>query len=252
MFERGEDPDVFAWRDEATGVVRAFTDRGDGVSRTPFAGLNLGAHVGDDPAHVATNRGFLEAEIGMPVAWADQVHGTDVLHVSRDVLDGPRNETGAVGTADALVSDLRGLALGVLVADCTPVLLHDDASGVVGVAHAGRQGMTAGIVPAVVSALRDLGARELTATVGPSVCGRCYEVPAELRDEAAAVAPLSAAMTWQGTPAIDVAAGVVEQLTGLDVDLEWVPGCAREDEALYSHRRDGRTGRFAGIIGRPA
>lgn len=242
---------MFAWRDDAAGPVRAFTDRHDGVSLPPFAGLNLGAHVGDDPEHVAANRGRLETEIGMPIAWADQVHGTDVLHVTREVLDGPRSATGAVGTADALVTDLPGLALGVLVADCTPVLLHDEASGVVGVAHAGRQGMTKGVVPAVVSALRDLGARDLTATVGPSVCGRCYEVPAELRDEAASAAPLSAAMTWQGTPAIDVAAGVVEQLTALDVALEWVPGCAREDDGLFSHRRDGRTGRFAGIIGRP-
>lgn len=243
---------MFAWRDDAAGPVRAFTDRSDGVSAPPFAGLNLGAHVGDDPEHVAANRDLLEAQIGMPVVWADQVHGTDVLHVTRELLDGPRTETGAVGIADALVTDLPGLALGVLVADCAPVLLHDDGSGVVGVAHAGRQGMAKGVVPAVVSALRGLGARDLTATVGPSVCGRCYEVPAELRDEAAAAAPLSAAMTWQGTPAIDVAAGVVEQLTDLEVALEWVPGCAREDEALYSHRRDGRTGRFAGVIGRPA
>lgn len=233
-------------------MVRAFTDRCDGGSSAPFAGLNLGAHVGDDPAHVAANRALVEQEVGTPIVWADQVHGTEVLHVTREVLGGPRTGTGAVGTADALVTDLPGLALGVLVADCTPVLLHDEAAGFVGVAHAGRQGMTKGVVPAVVSALRDLGSGHLNAVVGPSVCGRCYEVPVELRDEAAAVAPVSAATTWQGTPAIDVAAGVVEQLTALGVSLEWVPGCAREDEVLYSHRRDGRTGRFAGIIGRPA
>lgn len=240
---------MFVWRDDGAGVVRAFTDRRDGVSSAPFAGLNLGAHVGDEADHVAANRALLEEEVGLPVVWADQVHGTDVLHVTREVLDGPRTATGAVGTADALVTDLPGLALGVLVADCTPVLLHDPVSGLVGVAHAGRQGMTKGVVPAVVSALRDLGSRELQATVGPSVCGRCYEVPAGLRDKAAAVAPISAAMTWKGTPAIDVAAGVVEQLTALEVPLEWVPGCAREDEALFSHRRDGRTGRFAGVVG---
>lgn len=243
---------MFAWRQHAPGVVRAFTDRRDGASVAPFAGLNLGAHVGDDPDQVMANRSRVERELGLPIAFADQVHGTDVLRVTHEVLEGPRTATGALGTADALVTDLPGLALGVLVADCTPVLLHDEGAGLVGVAHAGRQGMTKGVVPAVVSALRDLGASDLQATVGPSVCGRCYEVPAQLRDEAAAVAPVSAAMTWQGTPAIDVAAGVVEQLTALDVALEWVPGCAREDDALYSHRRDGQTGRFAGIIGRPA
>lgn len=243
---------MFAWRSSAPGPVRAFTDRQDGASSAPFAGLNLGAHVGDVTEDVATNRARLEAEIGMPTVWADQVHGTDVIHVTDEVLRGPRTVTGAVGTADALVTDLPGLALGVLVADCTPVLLHDERAGLVGVAHAGRQGMTKGVVPAVVAALRDLGAGDLQATVGPSVCGRCYEVPAALRDEAAAAAPVSAAVTWQGTPAIDVAAGVVGQLTGLDIPLEWVPGCAREDASLYSHRRDGTTGRFAGVIGRPA
>ena len=241
---------MFAWRDDAAGLVRAFTDRHGGVSGAPFAGLNLGAHVGDDPAAVAANRECLEEGIGLPVVVGDQVHGTEVIHVTREVLEGPRTATGAVGTADALVTDLPGIALGVLVADCTPVLLHDAAGGSVGVAHAGRQGMTKGVVPAVVSALRDLGATDVRATVGPSVCGRCYEVPGDLRDEPAAVARSSAAMTWQGTPAIDVAAGVVEQLSALGVETEWVPGCAREDEALFSHRRDGRTGRFAGVVGR--
>ena len=243
---------MFLWRSTAPGPVRAFTDRDGGASRAPYAGLNLGAHVGDAVEDVTTNRRLLEDEIGLPTVWSDQVHGTDVLHVTRDVLDGPRTATGALGTADAMVTALPGVALGVLVADCTPVLLHDDQAGLVGVAHAGRLGMTHGIVPAVVSALRDLGARDLQATVGPSVCGRCYEVPPQLRDEAAEVAPTSAAMTWQGTPAIDVAAGVVEQLTTLEVPIEWVPGCAREDESLFSHRRDGTTGRFAGVIGRPS
>ncbi|NYF97022.1 polyphenol oxidase family protein [Janibacter cremeus] len=243
---------MFAWRSSAPGPVQAFTDRQGGASNAPFAGLNLGAHVGDAPEDVATNRARLEAEIGMPTVWADQVHGRDVIHVTDEVLRGPRTPTGAVGTADALVTDLAGLALGVLVADCTPVLLHDEGAGLVGVAHAGRHGMTKGVIPAVVTALRDLGARGLRATVGPSVCGRCYEVPAALRDEAAAVAAVSATLAWQGTPAIDVAAGVVDQLSGMDVPLTWVPGCAREDESLFSHRRDGTTGRFAGIVGRPA
>ena len=241
---------MFAWREDAPGLERAFTDRRGGRSAAPFTGLNLGAHVGDDPEAVAANRDLVEAAVGAPVLWADQVHGTDVVHVTRAVLEGPRTGTGAVGTGDALVTDLPGVALGVLVADCTPVLLHDEAAGLVGAAHAGRQGMAKGVVPAVVAALRDLGAGDLRATVGPSVCGRCYEVPAGLRTEAAAAASSSAAMSWRGAPAIDVAAGVVEQLSALEVPLEWVAGCAREDEALYSHRRDGTTGRFAGIVGR--
>ena len=106
----------------------------------------------------------------------------------------------------------------------------------------------AGVVPASVEAMRELGARRIHAVVGPSVCGRCYEVPAQMRDVAAERSPASRAVTWAGTPAIDVAAGVVEQLADLDVPVRWVPGCTREDDDLFSYRRDGRTGRTAGVI----
>ena len=109
--------------------------------------------------------------------------------------------------------------------------------------------MTKGIVAQAISAMRDLGATQVSAVVGPSVCGRCYEVPLDMREDAAAVSPESRAVTWTGTPAIDVAAGVAAQLRAAGVDdVTWVPGCAREDEALFSYRRDGTTGRFAGVI----
>jgi copper oxidase (laccase) domain-containing protein len=112
--------------------------------------------------------------------------------------------------------------------------------------------MVGGIVGRAVTAMRDLGATSLSATVGPSVCGRCYEVPATMARTAAQVAPASAARSWTGTPAIDVAAGVVEQLAAADVAVQWVPGCTRESGDLYSYRRDGRTGRFAGVVVRRA
>jgi polyphenol oxidase len=86
------------------------------------------------------------------------------------------------------------------------------------------------------------------AVVGPSVCGRCYEVPADMRDVAARVEPVSATVSWSGTPAIDVAAGVVAQLRAHGVEVRWVPVCTRERDDLYSYRRDGRTGRFAGVV----
>jgi YfiH family protein len=151
-----------------------------------------------------------------------------------------------------MVTTQRGLGLAVLVADCTPVLLADPEAGVIGAVHAGRPGMTAGIIDRAVSAMRQEGAQRLVAAVGPSVCGRCYEVPEDMRAAAAAVTPEAATVSWTGTPAIDVAAAVVAQLRANDVAVHWVPGCTRESEALYSYRRDGRTGRFAGIVRLPS
>nr|WP_306307033.1 peptidoglycan editing factor PgeF [Kribbia dieselivorans] len=227
------------------GQVEAlFTSRAGGVSTGPYAGLNLGVHVGDEPAAVAANRSRLAAGLGLTddrVRYLDQVHGTEVVEVTTPLDDAPPS-------ADASVTRQTDVALAVLVADCTPLLLADPEAGVIGAAHAGRLGMLSGVVPATVAAMRDLGARHVQAIVGPSICGRCYAVPADLRDAAAAAHPEAAARTWIGTPAIDVAAGVVAQLADLGVATRWVPGCAREENDLYSHRRDGVTGRYAGVI----
>lgn len=143
------------------------------------------------------------------------------------------------------------LALAVNVADCAPVLLADPHARLVGAAHAGRPGMAAGVVPALVAAMTDAGAEpaRMHALVGPSICGRCYEVPARMRDEVAAVVPGSACRTRKGTPGIDLRAGLHAQLartgiTAIADDLR----CTAESGELYSYRRDGDTGRFAGVI----
>lgn len=236
---------VFFWRERSGPVEWGFTDRQGGASAAPFDSLNLGGHVGDDPAAVAGNRGVLAAALGRAreeVLFLDQCHGTEVV-----VADGPW-PGGRAPRADGVVTATPGLALAVLVADCTPVLLADAEAGVVGAVHAGRPGMTSGIVDRAVLVMREAGARSIRAAVGPSVCGRCYEVPAEMRDVAAEVSPESCAVSWTGTPAIDVAAGVVAQLRANNVAVQWVPGCTRESSELFSYRRDGSTGRFAGVV----
>ncbi|KGN40234.1 peptidoglycan editing factor PgeF [Knoellia aerolata] len=239
---------MFFWRDDVAGIRRAFTDRSGGVSLPPYAGLNLGGHVGDAPEAVRENRARVVAELGVTLerlVLMDQCHGADVAVVSERPA-----EPLAV---DGVVTAEPGLALAVLVADCTPVLLSDEGAGVIGAVHAGRPGMTKQVVPRAVSAMRDVGASRIRAVVGPSVCGRCYEVPLAMREEAAAVSPESRSVTWTGTPAIDVASGVVAQLRAAGVDdVTWVGGCAREEPSLYSYRRDGTTGRFAGLIVRTA
>ncbi|PZF80118.1 peptidoglycan editing factor PgeF [Jiangella anatolica] len=228
----------------AAGPVRfAFTDRHDGVSVAPYDELNLGGHVGDDPQAVGRNRALLAEAIGLApgaVTYMNQVHGNAVA-----VVDGPW--TGPAPEADALVTTRPGRALAVLVADCVPVLLADPEAGVVAVAHAGRPGLKAGVVPAAIAAMRDLGARKLVARVGPSVCGRCYEVPDAMRADVAAVVPESWSVTRQGTAGLDVAAGVVAQLRAAGAAVETVPTCTIEDPHSYSYRRDGTTGRFAGV-----
>ncbi len=241
---------MFYWRTtiasdgDACAVDLGFTGRSAGRGSGPYAGLNLGGHVGDDAADVEGNRTALAHEIDLPrerLVLMNQVHGADVVEV-----DGPW--TGEPPAVDGVVTRATDLALAALVADCVPVLLHDARAGVVGAVHAGRPGMLAGIVGRAVAAMRDLGATAVSATVGPSVCGRCYEVPADMAQVAARTSAASAARSWSGTPAIDVAAGVVEQLAEAGVAVQWVPGCSRESGDLYSYRRDGRTGRFAGFV----
>jgi YfiH family protein len=215
------------------------TSRAGGASAPPFDGFNLGDHVGDASAAVAANRRLLADRLGMPVQYMRQVHGVRVALAGGCV---PAPE------ADALVTDVPGLALAVMVADCVPVLF--EASGAVGVAHAGRAGMADGVIDATLAALDRLGAdpASLRVTVGPAVCGGCYEVPAELRRVVAERVPGSAATTRAGTPAIDLRAGVRHQLEAAGVTKITISArCTVEDPDLYSYRRDGRTGRFAGL-----
>ncbi|MFG2296747.1 peptidoglycan editing factor PgeF [Streptomyces sp. NPDC048603] len=232
-----------------SGAHFAFTDRWGGVSAVPYEELNLGGAVGDDPAAVRENRARAARTLGIDpgqVVWMNQVHGRDVA-----VVDGPWGDSAEIPAVDAVVTARRGLALAVLTADCVPVLLADPVAGVVAAAHAGRPGLVAGVVPAAVEAMTALGAdpARLVARTGPAVCGRCYEVPAEMRDAVADVVPAARAETSWGTPAVDVVAGVHAQLAGLGVtDAQRSPVCTLESRDHFSYRRDRVTGRLAGYV----
>ncbi|MGW1391624.1 peptidoglycan editing factor PgeF [Streptomyces nigra] len=235
-------------RDTVSGAHFAFTDRWGGVSAAPYEELNLGGAVGDDPRAVGANRERAATSLGLDpgdVVWMNQVHGTDVA-----VVDGPWGDA-PVPEVDAIVTTRQGLALAVLTADCVPVLLADPVAGIAAAAHAGRPGMIAGVVPAAVAAMTRLGAdpARIVARTGPTVCGRCYEVPEEMRADVAAVEPAAHAETSWSTPAVDVAAGVHAQLTRLGVrDRERSPVCTRESPDHFSYRRDRTTGRLAGYV----
>jgi YfiH family protein len=163
----------------AIGHVRhGFFTREGGRSAGIYAGLNCGFGSDDDPARVAANRGIVAGRMGVPAerlltVW--QWHSADVRVVREpwNVLHPPR--------ADAMVSDQAGIALGVLTADCTPVLLADVESRVVGAAHAGWKGALGGVIEATVTAMEGLGAarRRLVAVIGPTIAQGNYEVGPE-------------------------------------------------------------------------
>ncbi|MFC7309149.1 peptidoglycan editing factor PgeF [Streptomyces monticola] len=235
--------------DTVNGAHFAFTDRWGGVSAVPYEELNLGGAVGDAPDAVRTNRELAAKALAIEpgrVVWMNQVHGRDVA-----VVDGPWGDISDIPSVDAVVTARRGLPLAVLTADCTPVLLADPAAGVVGAAHAGRPGMVAGVVPAVVEAMVKLGAEpsRVIARTGPAVCGRCYEVPEQMRTDVAQVESATYSETSWGTPAVDVTAGVHAQLERLGVtDRQQSPVCTLESGDHFSYRRDRTTGRLAAYV----
>jgi YfiH family protein len=235
---------VYWFRDTLGPVDLAFTDRLGGVSAAPYSSLNLSISGSDDAQAKARNHRLLLDDFAPGDRLADvyQVHGGTVVIA----------EPGHRPEADGLVSDHAGVVLMVRAADCVPVLLADPEAGVIGAAHAGRAGLVAGVAPATVVRMRELGAGSsgaITAWIGPSICGACYEVPADLQAEVAAVEPASKSTTAWGTPALDIAAGIAAQLARQDVVVVDASACTRESPSLYSYRRDGAgAGRQAGVI----
>ena len=195
------------------------------------------------PSNRRSKSGQVAAVTGATPVLMHQVHGAEAGLVA----DGG---TGAPQTCDALYTSQPGVALLARAADCVPVLLADPASGWIAAAHSGRPGLAAGVVPAVIAALRERGADPSVAWIGPHVCGACYEVPAEMQHEVAAVVPESRSTTSWGTPALDLGAGVRVQLEAAGIaDVRVVDACTREDASWPSHRRDGAAAtRFAGVI----
>jgi len=131
------------------------------------------------------------------------------------------------------------------------ILLADHDRGVVAAVHAGREGVRQGVLPAALSAMASLGAkaRHVTALLGPAVCGACYEVPEEMQADVARVAPAAAVPSRTGTAGLDLRAGIAELLTRAGVrEVVHDPRCTVEDPYLFSHRRDGVTGRQAGLV----
>ncbi len=226
-------------------VRAAVTTRRGGSSRGPYESFNLGDQVGDDPEAVRRNRARLRERLRLssdPV-WLKQVHGTAVV-------DGAIAVPGT--TADGAWCDRPGVVLGVLTADCLPVLLCDRSGTRVAALHAGWRGLAAGVIERGVEALGGDGAG-LLAWLGPAIGPQTYEVGDEVRDAFVAADPRAGAAFAPHGPSkwlADLYRLAHRRLAALGVTAVHGGGrCTfREHEHFYSHRRDRVTGRMAAII----
>ena len=202
--------------------------RDNAVARTPheqqhYLQETLGSHVD-----------------GNQIVYMNQVHGASIGTAV----------PGEVATADALIVDQPQVAALVRVADCVPIVIGAPGQPLVAVVHAGRKGMAEGIAVHASEELRRRGAHALEAWVGPRACGSCYEVPADMRDEVAAIEPASHSVTSWGTPALDVGAGVIAQLERAEVTVHDIGAdvCTIENDRFWSYRRQGQAaGRFGAV-----
>ncbi|HEX5314999.1 MAG TPA: peptidoglycan editing factor PgeF [Gammaproteobacteria bacterium] len=233
------------------GVKAFVTTRAGGVSTASYASFNLGDHVGDDPAAVATNRRLLRSALALPSepCWLRQVHGRGIVR-----FEGRRSQEPLM--ADGAVSAEPGVVLAVLTADCLPVLLAARDASEVAIVHAGWRGLAAGVIESAVGAL---GAEpeDLCAWLGPAIGAAHYEVGEEVRAAfrgSAGAGEAFAPSPRRGHWRCDLAALARARLRHAGVPVVLGGGfCTFADrERFYSYRRDGETGRMASLIWRAA
>ena len=234
-------------------IRKVFTTRKGGHSQAPYDGFNLALHVGDDDAAVLANRQQLADTIGLPLdrmRFMEQIHSPTVTVVTGDSED-------PVEASDAIVTTERDLALVVLTADCVPLLLSDDVTGIIAAVHAGRMGARNGIVSKTIKVMQELGATpaHMHALLGAAASGAHYEVPEDMAADVESRLPGSRTKTAKGTVGLDLRAGLTRQLLAHGVQkIDADPRCtiSNQDGTFFSHRREGTTGRQAGVVWMPA
>jgi YfiH family protein len=223
-------------------VKSCVTTRAGGVSAGPFASLNLGDHVGDDPVAVAKNRQRLVSLLGCRPAWLSQVHGVAVAEASPELLL----------EADASWSATPGAACAIMTADCLPALFCDRAGTRVAAAHAGWRGLAAGVLEATLDALA-LPADQVLVWLGPAIGAQAFEVGAEVREAFVAQHPQAAEAFRPSLNAGKFMADIY-QLARIRLAARGVTAvyggdfCTYNDPRFYSYRRSAQTGRFASLI----
>lgn len=215
-----------------------FTDRLGGSSNPPFDSLNVATHVGDNQIAVAFNRSKVLAEFGYSDAtWPGPVHGIDIGLVEKPL--------GLFPDVDGLITKRTKNVLATLGADCVPLIAVEVEKKIALSGHVGWRGAAAGFHNSVIDAIEAQGG-DLNKTqilLGPAICGNCYQVPKDRIDEVAATLP--AARLSNG---LDLRIGLVQIFKPLVKSIEIVGDCTFESKDLFSHRRDGQTGRQAGLV----
>ncbi len=244
-------------------VTAVVTTRHGGVSAGPYGRLNLGGHVGDDPAAVAENRRRLAAELGVGrLTIADQKHTARVAVVDERLAgrghDGPADAAAAFPATDAMITSVPGAALAILVADCAPVVLYDPVRRAAGVAHSGRAGTVKGVIPATVRAMAaTFGSApgDLLIGIGPAIGAASYEIgAAESAEVTAAFGDAGTRLltpTRPGHATFDLTAAIRAQLRAAGVPGENVHDMAIDTRTstddFFSDRAARPCGRFAAL-----
>ncbi|BAJ79865.1 MULTISPECIES: peptidoglycan editing factor PgeF [Acidiphilium] len=226
-------------------VPHGFFTRAGGVSPGPYASLNCGRSGQDDPANVAENRARAVMAIGGHrdrLAGLRQVHGA--VAVTSPDPEGPFHE------ADAMVTDQPGLALGIITADCAPVLFSSADGRIVGAAHAGWRGAAAGVLEQTAALMRRMGASKIVAAIGPCIHRESYEVGLDMRTAVLASGAESECFFSAGRPGhwhFDLPGYCAARLAMVGIDAAILPHDTLSDEtAFFSHRRRTLRGEGAG------
>ncbi len=231
------------------GVKAFFTTRAGGVSTGAHASLNLGAHVGDAPLHVAENRRRVRQLLPAAPVWLNQVHGINVVEAHAHVAS-----KDSLAQADASVTSARQVPCAVLVADCLPVLFCAEDGSRVGAAHAGWRGLQQGVLERTVEAMR-VDPAMMMAWMGPAIGANAFEVGQDVfdaftaasDDDASAFRPIQ---DRQGKYLADIYSLARRRLKSVGVQRVFGGQfcTVSEPTRFFSYRRDGQTGRLAGVI----
>jgi YfiH family protein len=220
-----------------------FTSRFGGLSKGEFESFNLALHVGDDAEIVESNRELLARELGIKrseLFFMNQVHSSTVVEIDEGAsyLDEP--------AADALFTRRSGIALAVLTADCIPLLLSSPSA--IAAVHIGRKGLVAGVLEATLEKFESYGIAftQLSALLGASICGDCYQVSLEIYRQV--VGQIAQCATDESKRCLDLEAGVISILRERGITVSSIGECSKHSPGYFSFRRDSRTGRQAGVI----